>query len=69
MADNKIRQRHEVPVEDTWATEDMYATDAAWEEELETLNTELSELFKKALSKEKLEVKVEKIKLCYSCRE
>ena len=31
-------------------------------EDLETLNTELSELFKKALGKEKLEVKVEKIK-------
>ncbi len=31
-------------------------------EELETLNTELSELFKKVLNKEKLEVKVEKIK-------
>ena len=34
MAENKIRQRNEIPVEDTWATEDMYATDAAWEEEL-----------------------------------
>jgi len=31
-------------------------------EDLETLNQELSELFKKALGKEKLEVKVEKIK-------
>ena len=31
-------------------------------EDLEALNTELSELFKKALAKEKLEVKVEKIK-------
>jgi len=31
-------------------------------EELEALNTELSELFKKVLNKEKLEVKVEKIK-------
>ena len=31
-------------------------------EDLETLNTELSELFKKVLNKEKLEVKVEKIK-------
>mgnify|MGYP006967452809 CR=1 FL=1 len=35
MADmNKIRERSEIPVEDTWATEDLYATDAAWEEEL-----------------------------------
>ncbi len=31
-------------------------------DDLETLNSELSELFKKALNKEKLEVKVEKIK-------
>ena len=33
----KIRQRNEIPVEDTWATEDMYVSDAAWEEELATL--------------------------------
>ena len=37
MAENKVRERHEVPVEDTWATEDMFATDAAWEAELATL--------------------------------
>ena len=35
---NKIRKRSEIPVEDTWATEDLYATDAAWEETLATLN-------------------------------
>jgi len=34
---NKIRNRTEIPVEDTWATEDMYASDAAWEQELATL--------------------------------
>ena len=33
----KIRKRNEIPVEDTWATEDLYATDAAWEAELATL--------------------------------
>ena len=34
MADKKIRQRNEIPVEDTWATEDMYVNDEAWEAEL-----------------------------------
>ena len=38
MEDNKIRKRSEIPVEDTWATEDLYATDALWEEELKTLS-------------------------------
>ena len=33
----KIRKRSEIPVEDTWATEDLYATDEAWERELATL--------------------------------
>ena len=33
----KIRKRSEIPVEDTWALEDMYATDEAWEQELATL--------------------------------
>ena len=37
---NKIRQRSEIPVEDTWALEDLYATDEAWEQELETLNAD-----------------------------
>ena len=34
----KIRKRSEIPVEDTWALEDMYATDEAWEQELATLS-------------------------------
>ena len=34
---NKLRKRSEIPVEDTWAIEDLYETDAAWEEELLTL--------------------------------
>jgi len=33
----KIRTRSEIPVEDTWATEDMYPSDAAWEQELLTI--------------------------------
>ena len=37
MEENKIRQRHEIPAEDKWAIEDLYATDAAWEAELATL--------------------------------
>ena len=34
----KIRERSEIPVEDTWATEDLYATDEAWEQDLLRLN-------------------------------
>ena len=34
---NKIRTRTEIPMEDTWAIEDLYATDEAWEQELATL--------------------------------
>ena len=37
---DKIRNRSEIPVEDTWATEDMYVSDAAWEEELKTIAEE-----------------------------
>ena len=33
----KIRTRAEIPVEDTWAIEDLYASDEAWEQELATL--------------------------------
>ena len=33
----KIKKRSEIPVEDTWALEDLYATDEAWEQELATL--------------------------------
>ena len=35
---NKIRKRCDIPLEDTWATEDLYATDELWEQELATLN-------------------------------
>ena len=34
---NTIRKRSEIPVEDTWATEDLYATDALWEEDLQKI--------------------------------
>ena len=37
---NKLRSRDQIPVEDTWATEDLYPTDAAWEQELETLEAD-----------------------------
>ena len=33
----KIPQRSEIALEDTWATEDMYASDEAWEAELATV--------------------------------
>ena len=35
-----IRQRHEIPVEDTWAVEDLYPSDEAWEQELATLEAD-----------------------------
>lgn len=34
---NRVRERSEIPVEDTWATEDLFPSDEAWEEELATL--------------------------------
>ncbi len=34
---NQIRKRSEIPVEDTWAIEDLYTSDEAWEKELQTL--------------------------------
>jgi len=37
MSETKIRKRHEIPVEDTWALEHLYATDEAWEAELSTI--------------------------------
>ena len=41
---NKIRQRHEIPVEDTWAVEDLYPSDEAWEQELATLEADKNAL-------------------------
>ena len=34
---NAIRTRDQIPQEDTWATEDLYISDAAWEEDLQAL--------------------------------
>ena len=33
----KIRNRDEIPAEDKWAIEDLYASDAAWEEDLKSI--------------------------------
>ena len=38
--EDKMRKRSEVPVEDTWATEDMYVSDEAWEAELATISAD-----------------------------
>lgn len=35
--EKRIRERSEIPVEDTWATEDLFATEEAWETEFATL--------------------------------
>ena len=40
MEQDRIRKRSEIPVEDTWALEDLYASDALWEQELETLEVD-----------------------------
>ena len=34
---NAIRQRDQIPAEDKWTIEDLYATDEAWEQELATV--------------------------------
>ena len=44
MSETKIRQRCDIPVEDTWAIEDLYATDEAWEKELGTLSEDTAYL-------------------------
>ena len=36
----KIPTRSEIAVEDTWAIEDLFATDEAWEQELSTLEAD-----------------------------
>ena len=41
---NVIRKRSDIPVEDTWALEDIYPTDEAWEQELATLEVDETEL-------------------------
>ncbi len=39
-----IRKRSEIPVGDTWAIEDLYASDALWEQELATLEQDQATL-------------------------
>ena len=41
---SRIRKRSEIPVEDTWATEDLYASDEDWEQEMETLSADQEKL-------------------------
>ena len=41
---NKILKRSEMAVEDTWATEDLYPTDEAWEQALATLDADTAAL-------------------------
>ena len=40
----KIRNRSEIPVEDTWAIEDLYSTNEAWEEDLVALQADRDQL-------------------------
>ena len=40
----KLRQRHEIPVEDTWAVEDIFPNDEAWEQELATIGADQDSL-------------------------
>ena len=35
---NVIRKRSEIPTEDTWAIEDLYVSDEAWEQDLKTID-------------------------------
>ena len=44
MEQERIRKRNEIPVEDTWAIEDLYPSDEAWEQELSTLEQAKQEL-------------------------
>lgn len=41
---NVIRKREDIPVEDTWALEDIYSSNEAWEQELSTLSADREEL-------------------------
>ena len=46
--DNKIPPRSEIPVEDTWALEDLYPSDEAWEQEMASVEPEQERLAKYA---------------------
>lgn len=40
----RIPKRSEIPVEDTWALEDLFPSDEAWEQELEAIKGEVAKL-------------------------
>ena len=77
----RIRSREEIPAEDKWAIEDLYATNELWEAELETLaqDREVLAAFAARLGErgqilcdylqavEKMSVKAEKL-ACYAMR-
>jgi len=44
MSETTIRKRSQIPAEDTWATEDMYVSDAAWEESFATVEADTQKL-------------------------
>ena len=44
MKQERVRKRNEIPVEDTWAIEDLYPGDKAWEQELASLEQAKQEL-------------------------
>ena len=39
-----IRERKDIPLKDTWALEDLYATDADWEKALARMQARMPEL-------------------------
>ncbi len=41
---NAVRQRSQIPVEDTWDTRDLYPSDEAWEQELASLEEDKASL-------------------------
>ncbi|MBQ6840331.1 MAG: oligoendopeptidase F [Oscillospiraceae bacterium] len=44
MSDMIYKNRGDIPVEDTWATEDLFASDAAWEESFATVEADTQKL-------------------------
>jgi len=44
MSDMIYKNRADIPVEDTWATEDLFASDAAWEESFATVEADTQKL-------------------------
>ena len=44
MSETAIKKRSEIPVEDTWATEDLFVNDAAWEESFATTEADIAKL-------------------------